>query len=354
MSKIEWTEKTWNPIVGCLIASSGCAGCYAVGECWRKMAHPNERVAKKFEGTVRKTAAGQLVWTGRINFDERALREPLRRKKSTTYFVNSLSDLFFEELAIEIIDRIFAVICLTPNHRYQILTKRAHIMDEYFAGNWRERVSAVINAWPEDEIGSGNEFLADIRLLRGGPIANLALGVSVENQQQEWRIEHLTKDHIPAAVRFLSCEPLVAPLSIARHLSKLDWVIVGGESGPKARVMRPEWVRKLRDECAELAHVAFFFKQWGDWFPVGHLYSDEGDTDETIAAENVLIYSRRGRDDYVDPRKVQLLDATGFNWANEEAQPPAHVFVFERRGKKKAGRVLDGEVHNDMPRIFAA
>src|SRR3546814_697740 len=175
---IEWSQMTWNPIVGCSIASSGCAGCDAVPFAWRFMHHPNEAIAEKYEDTVRRTTAGQLVWTGRINFDEEALLAPLKRKLPTTWFVNSLSDLFHEDLAFEIVDRIIAVMAMTPHHRYQILTKRADRMAEYYDGNWRERVSKIVNEWPEEQILSGNEFLADIRLMREKFLRNVALGVS--------------------------------------------------------------------------------------------------------------------------------------------------------------------------------
>src|SRR3546814_11612989 len=111
------------------------------------MHHPNEAIAEKYKDTVRRTTAGQLVWTGRINFDEEALLAPLKRKLPTTWFVNSLSDLFHEDLAFEIVDRIIAVMAMTPHHRYQILTKRADRMAEYYDGNWRERVSKIVNEW---------------------------------------------------------------------------------------------------------------------------------------------------------------------------------------------------------------
>src|SRR3546814_19055461 len=120
-------------------------------------------IAEKYKDTVRRTTAGQLVWTGRINFDEEALLAPLKRKLPTTWFVNSLSDLFHEDLAFEIVDRIIAVMAMTPHHRYQILTKRADRMAEYYDGNWRERVSKNVHERPEEQISSGCEFLAAIR-----------------------------------------------------------------------------------------------------------------------------------------------------------------------------------------------
>src|SRR3546814_10064477 len=147
------------------------------------MHHPNEAIAEKYKDTVRRTTAGQLVWTGRINFDEEALLAPLKRKLPTTWFVNSLSDLFHEDLAFEIVDRIIAVMAMTPHHRYQILTKRADRMAAYYDGNWRERVSKIVNEWPEAQKFSGNEFLADISLRRDKFLGNVALGVRSEERR---------------------------------------------------------------------------------------------------------------------------------------------------------------------------
>ena len=306
-TKIEWAERVWNFIVGCTIASTGCAGCYAVAECYRKQFHPNEAIQTKFAGTVRKTPAGQLVWTGKINFSEKALLEPLKVKKGTTWFVNSLSDLFHPDVSFDIVDRGIAVMAMTQQHRYQILTKRADRMAEYFEGNWCERVSKIINEWPDDQVGTGNEFTGDAMLATRRFLPNVALGTSVENQDAVWRIEHLR--YIPAAVRFLSCEPLVGPLDIKRFLPDLDWIIVGGESGPKARPMHPDWARKIRDDCAQFDHVAFFFKQYGDWAPCD---------DETLGEMKYV---------HAFPDGVRV----------------------GRFGKKMAGRVLDRETHDAMP-----
>lgn len=316
---IEWAERVWNFIVGCTIASTGCAGCYAVSECYRKQFHPNESVAEKFKDTVRKTAAGQLVWTGNINFSEKALLEPLKVKKASTWFVNSLSDLFHPDVSFDIVDRGMAVMAMTPHHRYLILTKRSDRMAEYFEGDWRSRVSDIINAWPEDQVGHGNEFIGDFNLMKHRFLPNVALGTSVENQDAVWRIEHLR--FIPAAVRFLSCEPLVGRLDIKGFLPDLHWVIVGGGSGKENRPMHPDWVRLLRDQCAEFQHVAFFFKQWGNWAPptidlCSHFVAPDG----------------------------KVTNA----WDIDEPVVPG-IAPMTKVGKKLAGRVLDGETHDGMP-----
>lgn len=339
MSKIEWTGLTWNPIVGCSLASTGCARCYAISEAWRKMFHPNATVAEKFAGTVEKSKAGQLLWTGRINFSEAALLAPLRRKKPTTWFVNSLSDLFHENVSDEQIDRIFAVMALCPQHRFQVLTKRADRMRDYLNGSARGRCLAV------HDLNDSSSCAARLRLATEAgdplPLPNVWLGVSVENQDAaEVRIPALLAT--PAAVRFLSCEPLVGHLDLGSIRGepvlnpecwgdcscddfvgfdpgcrrnggdgtltrKIDWVICGGESGPEARPLYPEWAQSLRDQCAE-ADVPFFFKQWGNWLPC----------------------------DECPPK------ARGWRIADGEG--------FANVGKRTAGRLLDGVTHDAMPR----
>lgn len=213
-SRIEWTEQTWNPTVGCTKISAGCTHCYAETMAQRLQAMRTRGYENGFELTL---------------LPER-LTEPLKRKKPTVYFVNSMSDVFHEDVPFDYIDKIFDTIYQTPHHTYQILTKRADRMAEYFAGK-----NAPQNAW---------------------------LGVSVENRKHGVpRIDQLRK--VNAHIRFLSVEPLLEALGDL-DLHNIHWVIVGGESGPKARPMKPEWVESIRDQC-ESAGVAFFFKQWGGW-----------------------------------------------------------------------------------------
>lgn len=214
ISRIEWTEQTWNPTVGCTKISAGCKHCYA------------ETMAKRLNamGTpgYEQGFALQLL--------PQRLQDPLKRKKPTIYFVNSMSDLFHERIPDDYIDRVFDVIARTPHHTYQILTKRAARMARYF-----KHRAAPRNAW---------------------------LGVSVENKKHGVpRIEHLRK--VPAHIRFLSVEPLLEDVG-SLDLTDIHWVIVGGESGPKARPMKQEWADAVRRQC-EVQRVAFFFKQWGGW-----------------------------------------------------------------------------------------
>lgn len=213
-SKIEWTEQTWNPTTGCTKISPGCAHCYA-----ETMAHRLQAMGTKgYENAFQ------------LRLIPERLDDPLKRKKPTTYFVNSMSDVFHEGVPFDYIDMIFATIAKTPHHTYQILTKRADRMAEYFANR-----DVPQNAW---------------------------LGVSVEDKKYGVpRIDYLRT--VNAHIRFLSVEPLLDDVG-ELNLKDIHWVIVGGESGPKARPMKPEWAESIRDQCEE-AGVAFFFKQWGGW-----------------------------------------------------------------------------------------
>lgn len=214
ISKIEWTERTWNPTVGCTKISPGCKHCYAEGMAARLQAMGTPGYENGFELTLL----------------PQRLNDPLQRKTPTTYFVNSMSDLFHEAVPDAYIAQVFDVIRQANWHTFQILTKRADRMASFF-----EDKSAPQNAW---------------------------LGVSVEDEKYGVpRIDHLRG--VNAAIRFLSVEPLLEDLG-ELNLDRIHWVIVGGESGPRARPMKTEWVDAVRAQCEE-AGVAFFFKQWGGW-----------------------------------------------------------------------------------------
>lgn len=212
-SKIEWTESTWNPSTGCNKVSAGCKNCYA------------ETMAKRLQ------AMGAPGYENGFEFTlmPERLDMPLKVKKPTRFFVNSMSDLFHEKMPFEFLDQVFQVIRQTPQHSYQILTKRELILKDYC----RQR-SMPDNVW---------------------------LGVSVESAKTKHRIDVLRS--ISANIRFLSIEPLIADVGEI-DLHGIHWVIVGGESGPKARPMHPEWAARVQKQCAE-QNVAFFFKQWGAW-----------------------------------------------------------------------------------------
>jgi len=226
-SSIKWTECTWNPIAGCTPISPGCHNCYAARMALRLQSMPNG-TGKKYKGTAKRTPSGRPAFSGRINFDEKALDTPRHWKLPRIIFVNSMSDLFHEAVTDKQIHRVFAVMNECPQHTFQVLTKRPQ----------RLREMASDFDWTP----------------------NIWVGTSVETRRYYDRIRELSKVS-KAKVRFLSCEPLLGPLK-RMPLANIDWCIVGGESGPGSRTMEAEWVRDIRDQCEEKG-VDFFFKQWG-------------------------------------------------------------------------------------------
>ncbi|MBS1803538.1 MAG: phage Gp37/Gp68 family protein [Acidobacteria bacterium] len=305
---IEWTDATWNPIIGCSRVSEGCRNCYA------------EAIAGRFgngKQTVysglTKIVNGRAVWTGQIA-ETRQLLQPLSWRQPKRVFVNSMSDLFHENVTDEQRDRIFAVMALCPQHTFQLLTKRPERMLAYIECRWKNPDSYI--ATLNDRELFSVSVLKRSRFVQGElyplfPLLNVWLGVSVENQAAaDERIALLLKT--PAAKRFLSCEPLLGQVNLPmdaecehpsldgidatactdekiwqccmckgfyrfRHISgsvahlheaiaSIDWVICGGESGPHARPMSEAWARGLRDQC-KAAGVPFFFKQWGEYLP---------------------------------------------------------------------------------------
>ncbi|MCR3720161.1 MULTISPECIES: DUF5131 family protein [Prauserella salsuginis group] len=223
-SSIEWTETTWNPTTGCDRVSAGCDHCYALTLAKRLKAMGSDKY--QTDGDPRTSGPGFGVAT-----HVTALAEPFRWRAPRLVFVNSMSDLFHARVPVEFIRRVFAVMEQTPQHTYQLLTKRSR----------RLRRLASSLEWP----------------------SNLWVGVSVENDRVLDRIDDLRA--VPAAVRFLSCEPLLGPLR-QLELGGIGWVIAGGESGAAARSVEADWLRDLRDQC-QLANVPFFFKQWGGRTP---------------------------------------------------------------------------------------
>ena len=211
LTKIEWTEVTWNPVTGCTKLSQGCKHCYA------------ERMAKRLQAM----GAPRYVNGFNLTLQEDLIDLPRSWRRPRLVFVNSMSDLFQEDVPVEFIRRVFETMAACPQHTFQVLTKRS------------ERLTELASTLPWRN--------------------NIWIGVSIENLQVIDRVSHLRK--VPAAVRFLSCEPLIGPLD-PLPLEGVHWVIVGGESGPRARPMRSEWVTSILEQC-RAAEVAFFFKQWG-------------------------------------------------------------------------------------------
>jgi protein gp37 len=216
---IEWTDTTWNPVTGCTKISAGCDHCYA------------ERFSERFRGTP-----GHPFETGfDLTLRPERLEQPLRWRQPRMIFVNSMSDLFHKEIPKDFLSKVFDTMEKANWHTFQILTKRSSLMRDFL----RKRYG-----------------------LERGPV-HMWFGVSVENGAKISRVRHLRD--APAGVRFLSIEPLIGPIGTF-DLTGIDWVIVGGESGPGARPMNPEWVRDIRDQC-QASGVAFFFKQWGGLRP---------------------------------------------------------------------------------------
>jgi len=293
MTNIEWTGKTWNPVVGCSKVSAGCNNCYAIPQSHRNAAIAQELPIdrrgrlKYYEGLTEKRG-DRIEWTGVVNFVEEALEIPLKRKKSTVWFVNSMSDLFHESVTDEQLDRIFVIMALTPQHTYQILTKRPKRMLDYFLSNrWDDATFGGIPLSDVARLAADLPVPLGIPLRCHFPLANVHLGVTVENQKAaDDRIPLLLQT--PASVRFLSIEPLLERVDLTlikqiddfqqihktlsghssidgqmQHLTNsINWVIVGGESGHGARLFDLAWARDLREQC-EWSNVPFFFKQCG-------------------------------------------------------------------------------------------
>ena len=318
MSAIEWTGRTWNPLAGCTEESEGCMNCYARGMAWRLMHNPNAAVSAKYKDTVRKTAGGKLQWTGKINLNSAALSIPYTTNEPTVFFVNSMSDLFHPNVPFSFIDLVFTQMAICEHHTFQILTKHPDNMLKWFNaehGDWEhpgmrqtsECLRYYAYQW-KTKFGEKENWKF--------PLPNVWPGVSIENQKAaDKRIPMLLQ--VPAAVRFLSCEPLLGAVDLIPVLNypipgtkdykpPIDWVIAGGESGHKARPAHPDWFRTLRDQCRNM-EISFFFKQWGEYYP---------------------------------------------NSLTDGSKPSVYVdskTLMARVGKKISGRLLDGIEHNEYP-----
>ncbi|MFK0273685.1 DUF5131 family protein [Ensifer sp. NPDC090286] len=220
---IEWTDATWNPVAGCSIMSAGCTNCYAM----RMAARLEAMGLEKYKGLTRKSG-GRPKWTGALYLDEAALSVPAGWMKPRNVFVNSMSDLFHPDVPVDFIRKVWVAMSNTRRHTYQILTKRP------------DRMAAILS----------NGFTV---------LPNVWLGTSVEDGRVLHRLDDLR--NVPAAIRFVSFEPLIGSVA-GGHLDNIQWAIVGGESGPKARSLKPVWVDEIFDMCTD-AGAAFFFKQWG-------------------------------------------------------------------------------------------
>jgi protein gp37 len=383
---IEWTDATWNPISGCSRVSEGCRNCYAeaLAARFNKPGLWGEGLA-----TMVRTPDGKAAprWTGEVRLNEAALDRPLRWRKPRRIFVNSTSDLFHGLVPDKWIDKIFAVMALCPQHTFQVLTKRPERMREYIVGRRPAPLSPLEGEMSGRTEGghataSCHHPAMDYAALMAAtgkwrtpaldlcqwPLPNVWLGTSVEDQETaDTRIPQLLAT--PSAVRFLSAEPLLGPVDLTDltirvspgeepsglagvdgltgvHWDsvdtitgiygnpdpRIDWVIVGGESGPGARPMDPDWARKIRDQCAE-AGVAFFFKQWGEWTP--------GENCDHIQTRSETVAWRRNGE-------WSFCSLTPF--ASQQMHRDDEPDLF-RVGKRRAGRMLDGITHDAMPEV---
>ncbi|UYW25724.1 phage Gp37/Gp68 family protein [Methylorubrum extorquens] len=342
-STIEWTDATWNPVTGCSVVSPGCTNCYAMGLAGTRLQHHPSRA-----GLTRPSKAGP-VWNGEVRLNEGWLTQPLQWKRPRMIFVCAHGDLFHESVPDAWIDRVFAVMARCGHHTFQVLTKRSARMRAYLSG-LPDRMRTL-------DCDSGLDFCTL-------PLPNVWLGVSAEDQRRaDERVPDLLAT--PAAVRFVSAEPLLGPINFTQislgmkpgyvlgengrpdrpetfkvvrdalmdtggDFERIDWIVVGGESGPNARPMHPAWARSIRDQCAA-AGVAFHFKQWGAWQP--REWCRDGGT-----------HAMRDRGGYESFQQIQShpnsIERVG-------AGPEWSAFALV--GKKAAGRLLDAVEHNGMP-----
>jgi protein gp37 len=344
---IEWTDATWNPTVGCKVVSPGCTNCYAMKVAARmesiSVAHETAHGGHPgpmyyYRDLVTHSRAGP-VWNGTFReAPQDLMQRPLRWKSPRRIFVNSMSDLFGEGVHDHTLDRVFAVMAMSPQHTFQILTKRPERMRDYMVRIMESDFGSEDVALAAGRMMEDSDNAHDCVLNQTWPLPNVWLGVSVEDQKRaDERIPILLKT--PAAVRWISAEPLLGPVDLKNVVPKdkyeidavsgfnyetgswwprLDWVVVGGESGPGSRPMHPDWARSLRDQC-KAAGLAFLFKQWGNWAACrdsqGFWPVDEGGC-------------------------IKLrTDGT----KGEDGWPMQNV------GKKHAGRLLDGVEHNEYP-----
>lgn len=346
---IEWTDATWNVVTGCAIVSPGCTNCYAM-----KLAGTRLRDHPSRKGLTIDSKTGP-VWNGQVRFNADWLTQPLRWTKPRKIFVCAHGDLFHEGVTDDQLDQIFAVMALAPQHVFQVLTKRSERMRDYLSAFTAERLSQALRAF----VHAGEKATQADRFIPL-PLPNVWLGVSVEDQTRaEQRIPALLET--PAAVRWISAEPLIGPVDLKNiettpprvaylnalsgrrmtceaggpyvevpALPGLDWVVVGGESGEGSRPMHPDWARDLRDQCAD-AGVAFLFKQWGDWTPGENAQNTLGRTVETA-------------DWFNDAWDYQTLTPASAEGMHIDDEPTLY-----RAGKRAAGRHLDGHMHDGYP-----
>lgn len=365
-TKIEWTEVSWNPIVGCTKVSEGCRNCYAI----RSANRMNGNIAA-YQGLT-KIVNVKPEWTGAVRFIEERLLQPLKWQRPRMIFVNSMSDLFHEAVSDAQLENIFAVMCVAQKHTFQVLTKRPERMKSFLC---QPHISSSIRFKIEEGMGYKIDYFE-----KSWPPSNVWLGVSVEDQKtSDERIPLLLQT--PAAIRWISAEPLLGSIDISRFIGtrndgikndvyecqscghiadgafftlsngidydvicpnchgneeevgektvgNLHWVVTGGESGPHARPSHPDWFRSLCDQCLA-ASVPFFFKQWGEWGTVQQLAVYKNSQLATVDPSTGNFYLR--------------------DKAHNLSMPVDTFNTMLRAGRKAAGRLLDGREWNQYP-----
>jgi len=349
-SKIEWTDASWNVTAGCTAVSSGCAHCYAASMTRRLQAigiagYADLTNDRHFNGTVRCLP--------------QKLGIPLRWKKPRRIFVNSMSDLFHKDVPFEFIDKVFAVMSMSE-HTFQILTKRPERAADYFSDPIARQA-----AWAYQAIKTLNR--EDYGQLPCFPLPNVWIGTSIENQAAaDKRIPELFK--IPAKLLFVSNEPSLGPVDWqkwyphpihgkCRPMEQIGWFICGGESGPHARPMHPDWPNDLRDQCAS-AGIPFFFKQWGEWEPMvnADCYADficdeSEDGDVANMTKNVAILWPDGTCERTEPKREWWHVWRQSNWEKIESMGDSVPVAMHRVGKAVAGREFQGREYNEFPEV---
>lgn len=264
-TNIKWTESTWNPITGCSKISAGCKNCYALRD-WSKLARKENSVyfGRKFTD---------------IMFHNERLDQPIRWKKPRKIFVNSMSDLFHENLDFDTIDKVFMSMIVANWHTYQVLTKRPDIMVNYINDRLpiiKDKMRNLKDYFTEEQFKMHPELKNfDVETIKI-PFEHIWLGTSVEDKKSaETRLPLLKEVKKYSSVAWVSAEPLVEPYSLDGYAENIDWFVLGGESGPKARVMKEEWVKDFIKDCSTY-NIPFLFKQWGEFFPVNGIMTHVG------------------------------------------------------------------------------
>jgi len=339
-TKIEWTRgddgmpgETWNPTTGCDRISEGCDHCYALTMAGRLKGMGQAKYQN--DGDPRTSGPGFG-----LTVHPDALTIPLRRRKTTRYFVNSMSDLGHARVPAGFLAQVWAVMAATPQHTYQILSKRPHRLSSLLS-----RGELGTDGFPDMVEEAMAEFTH--ASLDEWPLRNVWMGTSIESDRHCPRADSLRET--PAAVRFLSLEPLLGPLP-SLDLTGIDWVIVGGESGSGARPMHPDWARSLRDQSKE-AGVPFFFKQWGEYLPVP-VVDDPG-----FSGGRVFEHPKGVRCAPLIREASNSAFRTGLTRPMRAGDRNGHGVMLDdhiiavRVGKGRAGRELDGRTWDEFPRV---